>query len=247
MYSLVSFSERFDQPASWFTWNDIGREYASTVAPVWVFQHLNNHPWTFNHDPSSIYPDLTPFGPPVPTHSPIDSESSDDLDGNGNPGGSDDSDGNGNPDGSDDSDGNGNSDGGDDSDGNGNPDGSDYWDEDLDARTDSYIGSPSGSPGSASLTAFSPSTSSISFSPERTLNRYNSVRQRTIYRDAERYMTHLGMCASFQSAIRAVCRALQDDRRLLSDSLSPFFENIPHGEEEIDIFLDHYLQGFRTD
>jgi hypothetical protein len=220
VYTLVSISALPDQPQSWFTWDDAAYEYARSVAPLWVFQHLSNHPWTLNRDASSIYPDLSVFDLPL-SRSQIDS-----MSGDGSDDGSNDS--------SDDND--------DDSDA--------YFTEeevDLDARTDSYIGSPSSSHDNASSTAFSPSTSSPSPIPVLTLNRYNSVRQRTIYDPAERYMTHLELSASYRSAIRAVCRALGDDRQALTESLSPFFEYLPHGEEEIDAFLDCYLRGFEPD
>jgi hypothetical protein len=221
VYALVSISVLPDQPLSWFTWDDAAREYASSAAPLWVFQYLSNHPRTSNRDPSSIYPDLSTFDLPAPILSrslinSVSDDSSDDLDA--------------------------------------------YIteeEEDIDARTDSYISSPSSSHDRASSTAFSPSppssspipplTSSSSPIPRLALNRYNSVRQRTIYDTAERYMMHLELSASYRSAIRAVCRALGDDRQALYESLLPFFEYLPHGEEEIEAFLDCYLEGFETD
>jgi hypothetical protein len=217
VYTLVSISALPDQPRSWFTWDDAAYEYARSVAPLWVFQHLSNHPWTLNRDASSIYPDLSVFDLPL-SRSQIDS-----MSGDGSDDGSNDS--------SDDND--------DDSDA--------YFTEeevDLDARTDAYIGSSSSS---TSSTAFSSSTSSSSPIPVLTLNRYNSVRQRTIYDIAERYMMHLQLSASYRSAIRAICRALGDDRQALTESLSPFFEYLPDGAEEIDAFLDCYFRGFGTD
>jgi hypothetical protein len=221
LYTLVSFSVLPNQPPTWLTWNDATHEYSNYAAPLWVFRHLNDHPWTSNFDPTSIYPDLRPFDPPArlliadtvpqsPLQSPPDSIS-------------------------------------------------DSYNHDhflteeeanADTSTDPYIGSPSSSHNSASSTAFSISLSAISspsLPPLPDLNRYNSVRQRVLYYAAERYMAHLGLSASYQSAIRMVCRALGEDKQALSECLAPFFEYLPSGEEELDIFLDTYLLGFGTD